>query len=163
MTVVRLTPKEMSSLRTMMKVMSRRAVLRVMYSASVVERVMTVCILEAQISRQPAYQMMYPVQEQHSIVGVLSAPTTCEVSIHVALETAAFVGAHNEAFVLGRLEVSYDAFNGLFVGKARVHTEMCTLVRVEHEFWPGGGCKVVMLTNGRTIMEIVLPRFTSFI
>ena len=57
-------PKEVSSCRRFItKITSRSAVDSAMYSASVVDSAMVVCILEDQIIGQPAYQMINPVRE----------------------------------------------------------------------------------------------------
>ena len=50
---------------------SRHAVDRAMYSASVVERAVSVCSLDAQVTGQPAYVMAHP---EHDLDVVGSVP-----------------------------------------------------------------------------------------
>ena len=73
-----------------------------MYSASVVDHAVMVCILEAQVIGAPANRTIQPKMRFgcHWVdMGILLTPVSCKVSVHPTIKVPLLVGTDYQAHV----------------------------------------------------------------
>ena len=85
-----------------MGITSLKLVERAMYSASVVDNAVIVCILEAHVMGAPAKCTIHPKRDLELIGSMREsflAPISGEVGIHPTVKVPLLVGMDNETFV----------------------------------------------------------------
>ena len=78
-----------------------------MYSASIVERAVSICNLDAQVTGQPAYVMAHP-ERDFDVVGscYFAIESSCEVGINPTFVTFIVVWIGNNTFISCGFQVS---------------------------------------------------------
>lgn len=100
------------------------------YSASVVERAISICSFEFHWMGHPPRVITYLVQDlMHTgVLVALIVPESSKVGIYVTVKLEIMIWLERKSVIIDSLQVATDVFHTFFVACIRAVSEMSTLV-----------------------------------